>query len=93
MGLAMESNACNGAALFNKYPLTSNKMSITSLLIFHAISTSRGLLYSKKLGMVVICPRSLYLLSTGFINDLSSVYLSLCLMTPFPVLVINAFTI
>jgi len=68
-------------------------MSITSQLIFNAISTSRGLLYSNKLGMVVIRPQSLYLLSTGFINDLRSVYLSLCLMTPFPVLVINAFPV
>ena len=79
--------------MFNKYPLILNKMSITSLLIFNAIATSRGLLYSNKLGMVVICPQSLYLLSTGFFNDLSSVYLSFYLMTPFPVLVINAFTV
>lgn len=84
---------CSGVILFNKYHLISNKTGNTSLLIFNTIATSRGLLYSNKLGTVVICPLSLYLLSTGFINDLSSVYLSLCLMTPFPVLVINAFTV
>lgn len=68
---------CNWSTLFNKYPLTLNKMGITSLLIFNAISTSCGLQYSNKLSMVAICPQSLHVLSTGFINDLSSDYLSL----------------